>query len=130
MLYICKFGVNAKNIHTITQAYNIKTYKPSIEKEKIFDFFIHSYIHCGVLRYYRGLKPGDLFFYVICVSTLCFNFLKSSKNQDEKHKSMEEITNETQPIVKSEREILVTIQCFFLCLFIYLFLCCFSGLGD
>lgn len=36
MLYICKFGVNTKYIHTIKQAYNIQA---KYRKEKIFDAF-------------------------------------------------------------------------------------------
>lgn len=45
MQYICKFGVNTKIIHTIKQAYNIQTYKPSIEKEEDLWLFLYILIY-------------------------------------------------------------------------------------
>lgn len=131
MLYICKFGVNTNNIHTIKQAYNIQTSKPIIEKEKIFDFFIHSYIHCRVLRYYRGLKLEDFFKSSVCRNN-AFNTLKSRKLKMRHNYKMCGRTpafKQNAADLKSDSEIQVSIQCLSP-LLVYLLLRCLSGLGN
>lgn len=110
MLYICKFGVNTKNIHTIKQAYNIQTYKPSTEKE-IFDFFIHSYIHYRVLR--QKIKIGDFSLRIMCQFYKSFFyfflFLELTKMRDN-HKMYGRSSPHKQNTSRLKEEIQVSIQ--------------------